>query len=134
MYSGLSDVTWRLNNNDISGYYKVDRVINNNYDSQNTEMLLKTDGTFYIRNISSSVFTYSRRFEKKITLTGNWELVSLHENKYYLSMDQYFDPEHEIMNRGASYKIMIKDKIPVIVLKYGDPDECSAIRFIKKNK
>lgn len=131
-YDNLESAVTTLLDNDIQGYYVIEKVINIQSNFDQSEIFLNGDGTFLFKGISSGIFKLHGDLEKKIDLKGNWKLVSLPDSQYRLSMEQFFSPEDSISNRMTSYKILMKNKKPVIIINVGDPDLCSVIRFIKK--
>ena len=52
---------------------------------------------------------------------------------HYLSLSIKFQKTDNLEDFGLSKKFYQKKGSPVILLEIGDPDECKAVRFIKKS-
>lgn len=108
------------------GKYVIETNKNYQYKTDKILIEITKNGNIYIKNIPSNVF-YSSRTNEKLNIKGEWKLVYRDEAPF-LSLNL------KIKNKNllTSWSIYKKRDKPVILIKIGDPDSCSAIRFIKK--
>ena len=133
--SGLDELNIKQEDDFFIGEYVVERVINNSYNFKinKSSIKIKKNGILEMNNVSIQLFDL--RPDKEINVNGTWKSVYLKEksdDRYFLSLSLKFDEKDNIEDYVTSWKMYIKRDKPVILIKIGDPDNCSAIRFIKE--
>ena len=103
--------------------------------SENPEFIISSDGTFKMSRIPAKTFTLlpsKNPSEKSVDATGTWKLV---ESRGFVFLALNIDfKENTFGLSGLLYSFQIKTKNESMVLfeNIGDPDECEAVRLIKK--
>ena len=72
---------------------------------------------------------------EKVSLKGTWRQNFIKDrqvDRYYLPTDLEFVKKRDTKASIMTMKIYTKNNKPVLFLEFGDPDNCTAIRFIKK--
>jgi hypothetical protein len=116
----------------FAGKYVFEESFNSPYDNNKAQITLMKNGELEISNISSKVF-YPYNKEQIISAKGNWKLVYINSrSEHRLSLSLKFQKIDGIENLSLSTKLYFKKMSPIILFKIGDPDECKAIRFMKK--
>lgn len=133
--SGLDELNSKQADSFFIGDYVVEKVINNSYNFKfsKSSMKIKKNGTLEMYNVSIQLFDL--RPDKEINVKGTWEPVYIKEkleDRYFLSLLLKFEEKDNIEDYRVSWEMYKKRDKPVILIKIGDPDSCSAIRFIKK--
>jgi|CoawatStandDraft_6_1074263.scaffolds.fasta_scaffold11475_2 hypothetical protein len=130
----LVEIENKKNESFFIGKYFLELSINNNFDYNKTELILDKNGELKINRISSKTFPWIKGKERLISAKGNWKLVYIKNRKdHYLSLSIKFQKTDNLEDFGLSKKFYQKKGSPVILLEIGDPDECKAVRFIKKS-
>jgi hypothetical protein len=115
------------------GKYAIEQKFNNSYDNSKALITLLKNGNLEISNLSSKTFYPYRRKENIISAKGYWKLVYIESKKEHrLSLSVKFQKRDSIEDLGLSSKFYLKRNKPIILFEIGDPDECKAIRFMKK--
>ncbi|WP_299110207.1 hypothetical protein [uncultured Tenacibaculum sp.] len=128
--SGLIRLNKKQNDDFFIGEYYVESFIGNSYNLNTENTYIKVSNQLIeIYNIPSRVFNFN--LNREINAKANWKQVPFKEN-LFLSVDLIFEKQDSLENYGTSWEVYKKNGKPVILIKVGDPDECSAIRFIKK--
>ncbi|RXG18130.1 hypothetical protein DSM03_101809 [Leeuwenhoekiella aestuarii] len=103
--------------------------------SENPEFIISSNGTFKMSRIPAKTFTLltsKNPSEKSVDATGTWKLVES-RGFVFLSMDIIFEKNNfRLTKMGVPWKINIKNGKVVLFRMIGDPDECEAVRLIKK--
>ncbi|MDO6744414.1 hypothetical protein Q4553_07505 [Tenacibaculum soleae] len=128
--SGLDEFKANQKDEFFVGEYMVEKFINNGYniDTGNLSLKINEDKTIEIKNIPKYILNLIES-EEKINISGKWETNYLEESKkenYFLVVSFKYNKSRK------AWKLYKKNNKPVILIEVGDPDECSAIRFIKK--
>ncbi len=134
--SGLNELNIKQEDDFFIGEYVVENVINNSYNFKinNTIIKLNRDGTIEMKNMPIKVFDL-KRIDKEINVKGTWRqnfIEDRREDRYYMPTNLEFDNNFDIRVVLRTIKIYTKNNKPVLFIEFGDPDECTAIRFIKK--
>lgn len=128
--SGLNEFKEEQNDDFFIGEYYVESFIGNSYNLNTENTYIKVSNQLIeIYNIPSRVFNFN--LNREINAKANWKQVPFKEN-LFLSVNLIFEKQDSLENYGTSWEVYKKNGKPVILIKVGDPDECSAIRFIKK--
>ena len=132
--SGLDELNDKQKDSFFIGEYIVEKSINNNFKIDNSVIKLKKDGRIEIYNLPIEVFDFKKN-NKLINTKGTWKqnfIENRKNDRYYLPTNLEFDKKDNIKETLRTIKIYTKNNKPVLFIEYGDPDECKAIRFIKK--
>ncbi|WP_299160883.1 hypothetical protein [uncultured Tenacibaculum sp.] len=114
----------------LVGDYVVEKIINSKLNTENSIINIRKNGTIEMSDISTSLFDMTI-LERKINVKGNWKLIHA-EGEYFLSLSLNFNEKDKIEDYGTSWKLYEKNGRPVFLIKFGDPDECNGVRFIKE--
>jgi len=113
----------------------VEKSINNRFKTDKIVIKLNKNGTLEMNNMPTDIF-YGKTNHKEINVKGTWKQNFIEdrlEDRYYLPTYLEFDKKDDMEGSGLrTIKIYIKDNKPVLLIDFGDPDNCTAIRFIKK--
>ncbi|WP_435253917.1 hypothetical protein [Tenacibaculum sp. A30] len=132
--SGLNQLTEKQKDSFFIGEYIVERSINNNFKTNNSIIKLKKDKTIEMNNMPIDIFDFIKS-NKKINVQGTWKqnfIENRSKDKYFLPTDLKFGENDGTGLALRTIQVYVKEKKPVLFIEYGDPDECRAIRFIKK--
>lgn len=125
----------------IIGKYKLDKrtlkKIKGYENSQNTELIINTDGTFEVKNTPKGIMHFMR-FENSdeinTTSTGEWK-SSYNKGTAQLHVSIKCDTTNTgVTGFGALWRIYEKNNKAVIFIMVDNPDECTAVRFEKDKK
>lgn len=113
------------------GEYVVEKFINdsNSLNIDDLSIKINKNMTLEINNIHGYILDL--RLNKKINVKAKWKPV-YHKGEFFLSVDYKFNSKDSLENYVASWKVYIKKNKPILLINIGDPDYCSAIRFIKR--
>lgn len=113
------------------GEYVVEKFINdgNNLNIDDLSIKINENKVLEINNIHGYILDL--RLNKKVNVKAKWKPV-YYKGENFLSVDYKFSKKDSLENYGASWKIYKKNNKPILLINIGDPDYCSAIRFIKK--
>lgn len=120
----------------IIGQYIPDEITKEiipGYKISPAQIILENDGIMKFQNIPGSTFDFEKYYSNNhepISGSGNWQ-VDNKENKIELDVKLKFQP-NTLSNYGTSYRLYKKNGKYVIFIIVGDPDECSAARFIQQ--
>ncbi|MDG2194102.1 MAG: hypothetical protein P8K77_04490 [Polaribacter sp.] len=132
--SGLDELNKKQKDSFFIGEYVVEKSINNNFKTDKSIIKLKRDGTIEMNNMPIDIFDFMKP-DKEINVKGTWKQNFIEdrlEDRYYLPTDLEFDKKDDIKGGLRTIKIYTKNNKPVLLIKFGDPDNCSALHFIKK--
>jgi hypothetical protein len=132
--SGLDELNIKKEDRFFVGEYVVEKSINNQFKTDNTIIKLKKDGIIEMNNMPIETFDFMKTGEK-VNVKGTWKqnfIEDRKEDRYYLPTNLEFDNNSDIRVVLRTIKIYTKNNKPVLFIEFGDPDECTAIRFIKK--
>lgn len=124
--SELEELDIKQEDDFFIGEYVIETNKNYQYKTDKILIEITKNENIYIKNIPSNVF-YSSRPDEKLNIKGKWKLI-------YRDKAPFLSLNLKIKNKNllTSWSIYIKRDKPVILIKIGDPDSCSAIRLIKK--
>lgn len=132
--SGLHEFNEKKENHFFVGKYIVEKSFNNRLKTSNSTIELKKDGTIEMIDIPVNIFDLMKH-GKEINVRGTWKQNFLENNlkdRYYLPTNLKFDERDNIESSLRTIKVYAKTNKPVLLIEFGDPDECNGIRFIKK--
>lgn len=130
---GLSEIESKKDVSFFTGEYILEKSMNNHFKNEEAKFLLDKDGKIELIKISSKIFDPYGKKEVVISAINKWKLVYLErENEHRLSLRLDFKQKNEPIKMITSGKFYLKNEKPVVLFEIGDPDECRAIRFIKK--
>lgn len=132
--SGLEELNTKKEDIFFIGEYIVEKSINNNFKTDDTTIILKKDGIIEMKNMPIKIFDLKRIY-KEINVNGTWRQNFIEdrvEDRYYIPTNLEFDNDSDIKVVLRTIKIYTKNNKPVLYIEFGDPDNCRAIRFIKK--
>lgn len=129
--SGLTPLIGKQKDDFFKGEYMVDQFVNNSYNINIDNLTMKIDknSILEINNIHGHILNL--RLNKKINVKAIWKPMFFKE-KSLLTIHYKFAKKDSIENYLTSWKVYKKNNKPVLLINIGDPDECTAIRFIKK--
>ena len=114
----------------LIGTYKIEKKkLDFIFGYDNSELNLKNDGTFEITNASIDFFTIGNFDNNKVNTNGKW---NVEKGKYTLRLNIDSTKHFRNSYNSTNWDIYIKNKKPVIVIEYGDPDSCYAARYFKE--
>ncbi|MGB0892315.1 MAG: hypothetical protein ACPGUU_08175 [Flavobacteriaceae bacterium] len=128
--SGLNELKEKQKDSFFWGSYTVEKNINNKFKTNNIIIKLNKDGTLKMNNIPIEIFDIIKS-GKEINVEGTWKQNFL-KNHYYLPTDLEFNKKDNFVGVLRTIQVYVKNNKPVLLISYGDPDQCRAIRFIKK--
>jgi hypothetical protein len=132
--SGLDELNIEQEDNFFIGEYIVEKSINNSFKTNDIIIKLKKDGFIEMNNMPIEIFNFMKTGEK-VSLKGTWRQNFIKDrqvDRYYLPTDLEFVKKRDTKASIMTMKIYTKNNKPVLFLEFGDPDNCTAIRFIKK--
>lgn len=132
--SGLNQLTEKQEDSFFIGEYIVEKSINNNFKTNNSIIKLKKDKTIEMNNMPIDIFDFMKS-NKKINIEGTWKqnfIENRSKDKYFLPTDLEFDKKDGTGLGLRTIKLYKKNDKPVLFIEFGDPDQCRAIRFIKR--
>lgn len=124
--SGLDELKKKQKDIFFIGEYVIEKNKNYKHETENSQIVVNKNGSINIENIPSSVFYLSKPNEN-LNIKGKWELI-FKDKTQYLSLNLKIKGK----NLLTSWKMYKKKGKPVILIRVGDPDSCSAVRFIKE--
>lgn len=128
--SGLDELNEEQKDSFFVGKYIVEKSFKSHLKTDNSIIKLKKDGTIEMNSIPVNVFDLIKD-DKEINVKGTWRQNFI-ENRYYLPTNLEFDKKDSVDGGLRTIQVYIKNNKPVLLIEFGDPDECNGIRFIKK--
>ena len=132
--SGLDELNVKQEDSFFIGEYVVEKSINNSFKTDNTTIKLKKDGTIVMNNMPIDIFDFMG-IDKEINVKGTWKQNFIEdplEDRYYLPTNLELDNKSKVRVVLRTIKVYTKNNKPVLFIEFGDPDECAAVRFMKK--
>jgi len=131
--SGLDQFEKKQKDSFFIGEYVVEKSINNRFKTDKIVIKLNKNGTLEMNNMPTDIF-YGKTNHKEINVKGTWRLNFMEdrlEDRYFLALHLKFDEKYNIEEFGTSWGIYIKNNKPLFLMSFGDPDNCTALMFIK---
>jgi hypothetical protein len=132
--SGLDELNIKKEDHFFIGEYVVEKSIHNNFKTDKSIIKLKKDGTVEMNNMPIEIFDFMKT-DKKVNVNGTWKqnfIENRLDDRYYLPTNLELNEKPKVRVALRTIKIYTKNNKPVLFLEFGDPDSCTAIRFIKK--
>lgn len=122
----------------LIGKYKIDektKRIQGFENAQNAELIIKSNGTFEMKNIPKRTLDFDASYtDKNIDVNGEWKTNYYDEKALFNAKFMFDSTKTDLKNFMTSWIIYKKDKKAIISIMVGDPDECSSVRFEKITK
>ena len=137
--SDLDTVTVAPEDIDLVGTYRPDERTLKRFEgfTKNSKIVLHTDSLYTFEDLPKVTFggmAYSYK-DKTVNGGGKWRSYpSSGTAELLVSVDFGEQSSTEDYDYGTSWSIYKKEGQYAIAIIVSDPDECSAIRFIKENK
>lgn len=132
--SGLDELNIKQKDSFFIGEYVVEKSINNRFKTDKIVIKLNKNGTLEMNNMPTGIFNVTKH-NKEINVKGTWKQNFIEdrlEDRYYLPTDLEFDKKDDMEDGGLrTIKIYIKNNKPLLFIDFGDPDNCTALLFIK---
>lgn len=127
--SGLTPLIEKQKDDFFIGEYTVEKFVNGDSNIDINDLSIKIDKNMVLEINNIHGYILDLRLNKKINVKA---ILKPMKEKNLLSVHYKFEKKDSLEDYITSWKAYKKNNKPVLLINIGDPDECSAIRFIKK--
>ncbi|REG90832.1 hypothetical protein [Flavobacterium aquicola] len=132
--AGLTDLDNKVSKKELIGNYELDdwtKKLIPELKNSNSKLSIKKNGQIEITNIPTAVFNDFLHGERIIDkANGTWKFPQKSDANEIITK-MIFSLESESNNTVSFWKIFSQNGKLTIFIEFGDPDNCTAARFIK---